>query len=190
MEIDNGNDDANMFFGNAGPTILEEYQVKVAEQTKDISEKAQQIKNLQKELETLLQSAQQDVKSLESKEQEIERLKRSVNKLQKENVSIKSESRRGTVMGSNAPKNNSLNAPAQSQAMRKMSTQPAHRPVAQSFPSQLKNKVAGEEDRDDWISSELDQNIKNFNQMFIDNLSQSLSTMLVKKSGVNDTQIT
>lgn len=46
----------------------------------------------------------------------------------------------------------------------------------------------GEEEKEDWISTELDKNIKNFNQMFIDNLSQSLSTMLVKK-GVNDTHI-
>ena len=54
MEIDNGNEEANLFFGNSGPTILEEYQVKVAEQTKELSEKAQQIKSLQKELENLL----------------------------------------------------------------------------------------------------------------------------------------
>jgi hypothetical protein len=31
MEIDDRGDDINIFFGNAGPTILEEYQVKVTE---------------------------------------------------------------------------------------------------------------------------------------------------------------
>lgn len=35
----------------------------------------------------------------------------------------------------------------------------------------------------EWISNELDYNIKHFNDLFIENLSQSLSTMLVVKKG-------
>ena len=33
-----------------------------------------------------------------------------------------------------------------------------------------------------WLPDELDYNIKHFNELFIENLSQSLSTVLVKKS--------
>lgn len=39
MDIDERNEETNIFFGNSGPTILEEYQVKVSEQSKEIQEK-------------------------------------------------------------------------------------------------------------------------------------------------------
>mmetsp|Transcript_23012 Transcript_23012/g.22359 ORF Transcript_23012/g.22359 Transcript_23012/m.22359 type:complete len:116 (+) Transcript_23012:745-1092(+) len=101
MEIDDGNEKNENFdyaFGNSGPCILEEYQVKVEEQKKELQEKHLMVKTLQKDYEFLFQQNEKDTKMLESKEQEIERLKRSVNKLQKEIVTSKNEQRRGSKM--------------------------------------------------------------------------------------------
>ena len=36
-----------------------------------------------------------------------------------------------------------------------------------------------------WLPEELDYNIKHFNELFIENLSQSLSTVLIKKGSTN-----
>jgi len=51
----------------------------------------------------------QDTTNLESKEKEIERLKRSVNKMQKENVEIKNQQRRGTIANNKNTSNNNNN---------------------------------------------------------------------------------
>jgi hypothetical protein len=46
MEIDETGDKNEYAFGSSGPCILEEYQVKVEEQKKELSEKAQMLKVL------------------------------------------------------------------------------------------------------------------------------------------------
>ena len=63
-------------FGNAGPTILEEYQLKVEEQTKELSELSIQLKQLQNDNQQLIEQADTDLKLLESKSAEIEKQKR------------------------------------------------------------------------------------------------------------------
>lgn len=102
MEIDDGvgepAKDHDFLFGSSGPCILEEYQVKVEEQKKELGQKNQLLKQLQKDYENLFQSSQQDTRMLESKEAEIERLKRSVNKIQKENAQLRTDQRRGSKM--------------------------------------------------------------------------------------------
>jgi hypothetical protein len=45
------------------------------------------------------------MKVLESKEQEIERLKRSVNKLQKENVQLRNDQRKGSILSGGGTSN-------------------------------------------------------------------------------------
>lgn len=88
MDVDESKGGSNLdfVFGSSGPCILEEYQVKVEEQKRELNEKIQQINQLQKDNEYLVKQAIQDTENLETKEKEIERLKRSNNKLQKENV--------------------------------------------------------------------------------------------------------
>lgn len=72
MEIDDTNHtpssalDALLSQGSMG--ILEEYQLKVQELTRETNERELKIKRLQKENEQLLESATRDITSLESKE--------------------------------------------------------------------------------------------------------------------------
>lgn len=69
------------------------------EQKKELGGKNQLIKTLQKDYELLHNQTSSDMKLLEEKEKEIERLKRSVNKLQKENIQIKNDQRKGSRAG-------------------------------------------------------------------------------------------
>ena len=57
MDIDEGDKKAShdYFFGSSGPCILEEYQVKVEEQKKELADKNQLIKTLQKDYEMILE---------------------------------------------------------------------------------------------------------------------------------------
>lgn len=51
------------------------------------------------------------------------------------------------------------------------------------FLNSFSNVKKAQPSEKNWISNELDQNIKHFNELFIENLSQSLSSMLVLKKG-------
>ena len=57
------------------------------------------------------------------------------------------------------------------------------RPAPAKKPSALQSKKQGEEG---WMSRELDQNIKHFNELFIENLSQSLSSVLALRKEARD----
>lgn len=79
--MDSDKNDIDLFFGNSGPCILEEYQVMVEEQKKEISMKDQQLKTIQSDFEMLFQQQKLENKMLEEKGKEIERLKRTISKL-------------------------------------------------------------------------------------------------------------
>ena len=71
----------NAAFGNSGPTVLEEYQLKVEEQTRELSNLTLKLKNMQTDNSQLIEQATRDTKSLENKELENERMKRANTKL-------------------------------------------------------------------------------------------------------------
>ena len=125
---------------------------------------------LQKDYESLFEQSQQDTCSLQSKENEIERLKRSVNKLQKENVQLRNDMRKG---GKNPAPSTIMNT------QRKMSSLNTDRQKASPF-SQIKKKATmplqeqlnnGQQVEQAWMSSELDYNINHFNELLIKKLS-------------------
>ena len=89
--------DAQIFdtaFGNSGPTVLEEYQLKVEEQTRELNNLNLRVKSLQTDNSQLIEQATRDTRSLENKEMEIERMKRQNTKLQKELADLKLEQRK------------------------------------------------------------------------------------------------
>lgn len=176
MEIDEGNRENDL--GLSGPSILEEYQLQLQEQKRELQEKQNQVRQLQHDYEQLMESSHRDTKSLESKEQEIERLKRSVAKLQKENVEIRNAQRRGTNI---APPSGSTSIRNSNQGI---TTQPPPVPTFQAAAAARKSALEKKklaEQGEELLSRELDYNIQHFNEQFIENLSQSLSQMLVKK---------
>ena len=81
-------------FGNSGPTVLEEYQLKVEEQTRELNNLNLRVKSLQTDNQQMIEQATRDTRSLENKEMEIERMKRQNTKLQKELADLKIEQRR------------------------------------------------------------------------------------------------
>lgn len=73
MDIDyeekkNGGDALDNLLGISGPGILEEYQTKLEEYKKEVTDKVSQLKQIQKDYELLLESSHQDMKNLETKE--------------------------------------------------------------------------------------------------------------------------
>lgn len=89
-----GEESIDFFFGNSGPCILEEYQVMVEEQKKEISKKDSELKTIQNDFEQLFNQQKQDNRMLEEKGKEIEKMKRTISKLQKENLQIKNDQRK------------------------------------------------------------------------------------------------
>ena len=71
-------------FGNSGPTILEEYQRKVEESSKELSEVQLQLSQLQSDNQQLIEQSVRDTQTLEGKEVELERQRRQVANLTKE----------------------------------------------------------------------------------------------------------
>ena len=63
-------------FGNAGPTVLEEYQRKVEETQKELQEAQLQLSQLQTDNQQLIEQARRDTSSLEEKEIELEKHRR------------------------------------------------------------------------------------------------------------------
>ncbi len=149
-----------------GIGILEEYQKQTEELKKELTQKDQELSNLHKEHEHLLEGVKRDTSIMEKKEQEIERIKRSVQKLQKENAQIKAEQRKRPGV-----------APAQP-------VRPPTNPFARrgTMPPQRRIHVLKkEEDGKGWISNNLEYQITNFKDLFFQNLSESLTSMIVKK---------
>ena len=63
----------------------------------------------------------------------------------------------------------------QSEAMAK------RKPTTFGGAAKQKTMQAHQDHSNQWLSTELDYNIKHFNELFIENLSQSLSSMIVAK---------
>ena len=71
-------------FGNSGPTILEEYQRKVEESSRELQEVQLQLSQLQSDNQQLIEQSVRDTHTLEGKEVELERYRRQVSNLTKE----------------------------------------------------------------------------------------------------------
>ena len=126
---------------------------------KELNDKLQQVKTLQRDNESLVESANRDLKNLETKEQEIERLKRLVAKLQKDNVDIKNEAKRSNF--STKPLSSARPQSSEMAAIKKKNSIAHNQPVAHKI-SEMNQK---------WMNEDLNIDITSFNKEFIDNLS-------------------
>ena len=81
-------------FGNSGPTILEEYQRKVEESSKELSDVQLQLSQLQSDNQQLIEQSVRDTQTLEGKEVELERHRRQVSNLTKEVAQAKDDLRK------------------------------------------------------------------------------------------------
>ena len=97
--MDTTDDNNPRALGGYSVGILEEYQLRVEEQKKELVDKDQVLKSIQKDFEILSSTSKSESNLLEKKESEIERLKRQVNKLQKENVTIRNDQRKAKIGG-------------------------------------------------------------------------------------------
>ena len=70
-----------------------------------------------------------------------------------------------------------------------MSTINTERKPPINAPLQTKRSTGIVQSKEDWISKDLENNINHFNEMFIENLSQSLSSMLVLKKAKADVEM-
>jgi hypothetical protein len=126
---------------------------------KELTDKLQQVKTLQRDNESLVESANRDLKNLETKEQEIERLKRLVAKLQKDNVDIKNEAKRSNF--STKPISSARPQSSEIAAIKKKNSIAHNQPVSHKI-SEMNQK---------WMNEDLNIDITSFNKEFIDNLS-------------------
>ena len=212
MPTQNGESTESQIFdiamGNSGPTVLEEYQLKVEEQTRELNNLNLQVKSLQTDNQQLIEQSTRDTRTLEDKEVEIERMKRMNTKIQKELADLKVEQRR------------------QQQELSKRSAAPpvpgglkkgiSAKAEEKSFDIQLNpldnlnsfaggrarggqsvyhkrpmRKLGSLEDPQHWLSSDLEEKVRNFDEIrqnFINNLTNQMSNLLVTDQPVQRSQ--
>lgn len=143
-------------FGSSGPTILLEYQTKVEEQRVELEKAKLDLQQFCTDNQQLIEQANRDMKSLEAKELEIERLKRQASKMQKEAEQVRTDVRKPTQ---------------------------AIKPVAPARIGRAKTGINFGDFEDNWISNDLDNKIKHFEEVrkgFIDEMTNHMTKALVK----------
>lgn len=152
--------------------LVEEYHEKIEEYKKISGDKEKLCRNLRAENETLAKKAKEDSELLHEKVLLCEKLKRDLKNLEKENIKLQKKVKL---------------SPAEIHASRIQ----AAREGRSGYMTQKEKK------RDDlkaimkhgrkikkhqeWLSKELSNTIENFNDLFINNLSQSLTQIFVNK---------
>lgn len=148
--------------------LVEEYTEKMDEMKDEITEKEKLIRNLRSENEILLKQSENESKMLESKAQELEKLRRTNKRMEKENIKLQKKVR--TIpMHSKKPVEDKKQ-PNKSYSRRN------------TLHKIMDNGRKLRATKGDFMSNELEKSVQNFNEMFINNLSFSLTQIFVNKN--------
>ena len=137
--------------------LADEYAHRLEQLQNDVEQKKKTIRTLRDENEALENSSRRDTELLEKKSAEIEKLKKTLTRVQKESMKRAAEPENGP-----SPK-------------RTLGRREQNRKALKS----AIEKGRKENKSSDWMPEELNNTIKNFNDMFINNLAVSLTQIFV-----------
>lgn len=152
--------------------LVEEYHEKIEEYKRIADDKEKLCRNLRSENETLLKKSQEESELLQDKVLLCEKLKRDLKNLEKENIKLQKKSKL---------------SPAESHAARLQAaregrsgymTQKEQRREDLKTIMKHGRKIKKHQE---WMSKELGNTIENFNELFLNNLSLSLTQIFVDK---------
>ena len=157
--------------------LVEEYHEKIEELKRSHDDKEKLLRHLKSENEALSKKSNEDTELLQEKVLLWEKLKRDLKNLEKEHVNLQKKTKM---------------TPAEAHALRMQAaregkvgylTQKEQRREGLKYVMEHGRKIKKHQE---WLSKELSNTIENFNEMFINNLSLSLTQIFVDKEKKKD----
>ena len=152
--------------------LVEEYHEKIEEFKKIADDKEKLCRNLRSENDALSKKSREDSELLHEKVLLCEKLKRDLKNLEKENIKLQKKSKM-TASDVHAARMQAAREGRTGYITQKEQKRDDLKAIMKHGRKIKKHK--------EWLSNELSNTIENFNEMFISNLSQSLTQIFVNK---------
>jgi hypothetical protein len=152
--------------------LVEEYQEKIEEYKRQADDKEKLCRHLRSENDSLSKKSKEDSELLQDKVLELEKVKRDIKNLEKENIKLQKKAKMTPA------EKHSLRMQAARDGKTGYITQKEQRRDGLKAVMKHGRRIKKHQE---WLSKELGNTIENFNDLFINNLSHSLTQIFVDK---------